>query len=48
MANQKDIKICSVRIPADIHERVKKQAEKERRSFNSMVASLLDKAAENG
>lgn len=44
MADLKETKIVTVRMPADVYERVKDRADRDRRSFSGMVAVLLEQA----
>lgn len=39
----KDYVIFSLRIPEDLHEKLKKQAEKEKRSINNMILIMIEK-----
>lgn len=39
----KDYYIFSLRIPDDLHERIKEQAEKEKRSINTMIIITMEK-----
>jgi Ribbon-helix-helix protein, copG family. len=45
MSASNETKIVTVRMPADIYDKVKKLAGEDRRSFSGMVAILLEKAA---
>lgn len=39
----KDYVIFSLRIPEDLHEKLKSQAEKEKRSINNMILIMIEK-----
>lgn len=45
MSASNETKIVTVRMPAEIYDKVKKLADKDRRSFSGMVAILLEKAS---